>query len=161
MNNLFRAIIMTLGVSLLAGCAQGTATPAVVPATQTAPAIQATSPMDAKVAPGYEALVPVARSFVDQMAAGDFASAVSRFDDTMKTAMPEEKLKATWQQLVAQVGAFKQQTGTQTLDAQSYRVVLVACEFATTQLYTQITFDSQSKIAGLFFAPMQAPTVIK
>ena len=28
-------------------------------------------------------------------------------DDTMKAALPEDKLKATWQTLLGQVGAFK------------------------------------------------------
>ena len=151
MNKLYRIFCLILAACLLAGCAQATAT---------AP-VQTGTPAGAKITPGYEGLVPIATSFVDQMAKGDFASAVSRFDDTMKSAMPEEKLKQTWQQLIGQVGAFKQQNGTQTLDAQKYRVVLVACEFATLQLYVQITFDSQSRISGLYFTPMQGPTAVK
>jgi len=45
--------------------------------------------------------------YVDLLVKGDFAGAVARHDATMRTAMPEPKLRETWQTLEKQAGQFK------------------------------------------------------
>src|SRR5579871_2843067 len=98
-------------------------------------------------------LIPLAKTFVDQMNKGDFTAATQPFDATMHSVMPPEKLNATWQALLGQAGAFKQQVGTHTAKAQGYDIVFVTCEFDQAKVDVKVVFDSQKKIAGLFFLP--------
>ena len=60
------------------------------------------------------ALITAARAFVELLVKKDFTAAVTTFDDTMKTALPEPKLQETWNAVLAQVGAFKQAVKTRT-----------------------------------------------
>lgn len=51
------------------------------------------------------------QEFVKLLAKEDFNGAVGQFDDTMRTALPEPKLRETWQTLQAQAGPFQKQLG--------------------------------------------------
>ena len=144
MKKQFPILPVLLLLGLLAGCAQATPTAS----STAAPAATSTA------APTN--LVPLAQAFVDQLVKGDFTTAASRFDSTMLSAMPEAKLKDTWQQLIAQVGAFQQQTGTRTAEQQGYHIVFVTCQFANQPLDVQVVFNDQSQISGLFFKPAQS-----
>ena len=42
--------------------------------------------------------------FVDLLVKEDFTGAVGRFDPTMKSALPEQKLRQVWQSLQKQAG---------------------------------------------------------
>ncbi|HEX7393286.1 MAG TPA: DUF3887 domain-containing protein [Anaerolineaceae bacterium] len=146
MKNLYRFFAVLILLGLLAGCAQvsgASVTPTVTPA--------------AGSTASFDALIPVAIAFVDEISAGNFAAGVNRFDANMKTVMPEAKLNDTWQQLLGQVGAFQKHTGTLTQEAQGYQIVFVTCEFAKARIYVQVTFNAQGQIAGLYFAPAPAP----
>src|SRR3954464_12131467 len=77
-----------------------------------------TSDAAGNATPGVSAEhVAAAQQFVSQLGSGDFAGAEQTFDPTMKQVMPEAKLKDTWQQLLAQVGAFQRLEGTRTTQA--------------------------------------------
>src|ERR1043166_9845752 len=60
------------------------------------------------VAQTQDDLTSAARAFVELLVKQDFTTAVAQFDDTMKTALPEPKLRETWTAVLAQAGAFKQ-----------------------------------------------------
>ena len=98
-------------------------------------------------------LVASAKTFVDLLAKKDFSNAESYFDDTMKTALPQEKLQETWNALITQAGAFKRQVRTRTEERSGYNVVIVTCEFEKAAVDIQVVFDPAKRIAGLFFAP--------
>ena len=98
-------------------------------------------------------LQALARKFVDLLAAGDFASAVKRFDATLTTALPADKLRDVWKTLNTQAGAFQKQTGARTAKESGYEVVFVACKFEKTVLEAKVVFDESKRIAGLFFVP--------
>ncbi len=158
MKTFFKLISIVAVLSLLAGCAQSTATPTAgtpqATATPTSGAPQATGTTTAD----FTALIPLAQTFVDQLAKGDFAAATGRVDGTMLKAMPEATLKATWQQVLAQAGAFKQSTGTHTATLQGYRVVFVTCQFEKAALDVRVVFNAQDQISGLQFLPVQSST---
>ncbi len=97
--------------------------------------------------------VATARGFVELLAKKDFAGAVSRFDDTMKTAMPQPKLEETWSALLTQAGAFKQQVKTTPEKRGNYTVVHVLSEFQNSSIDIRVVLDVQKRVAGLFFAP--------
>lgn len=99
-------------------------------------------------------LIAAARAFVELLVKKDFTSAVTTFDDTMKTAMPEAKLQETWNAVVAQVGAFKQVVKTRTEKRGAYTIVFVTSDFQNTSLDIKVVFDQANRIAGLFFSPV-------
>ena len=71
----------------------------------------------------------LAKGLVDSLSKQDFASVVNGFDATMKAGLDEAKLKATWDGLVDQAGAFKKQTGVRVAKEQGLDVVYVTCVF--------------------------------
>ena len=139
---------IVLSMVFLGGCkpAQPAAAPTPVPTAQPAAGVDS-----------FQNIIPAAQAFVDQLVQGDFAAAVKPFDAAMLKALPEAKLKDTWQQLLGQVGAFKSQLGTHTDTAQGYRIVYVTCEFENSVIDVQVVFNNQDQISGLFFKPGQRP----
>jgi type IV pilus biogenesis protein CpaD/CtpE len=158
MKNSVRFIIVFILLGLLAGCAQtggASVTPIAVPTVTStvAPVVNST--------PSFDALIPVAVAFVDEISAGNYAAAVSRFDTNMQSVLPEAKLKDAWAQLIAQAGAFQKRAGALTQTAQlGNQIVFVTCEFAKARVYAQVTFNAQGQIVGLYFSPAPSPAQI-
>ncbi len=113
----------------------------------------------------FPALAPLPARSADRSAAGkefvaflarqDFAAAVERYDPAMKAALPEPKLRETWQAVQNQAGRFQRQIGVRTQTVQGYDVVLVTCQFEKATLDTKVVFDANGRVSGLFFAPAQ------
>ncbi len=97
--------------------------------------------------------VEMAKTFVTQMAGGQFDKAVEPFDQTMSQALPAEKLKPIWDGLIKENGAFQRITETRTEKYLQYDMVFVTCEFQHGMLDAKVVFTSGNKIAGLFFLP--------
>ena len=95
----------------------------------------------------------MAKALVAQMAAGQFDKAVEPFDQTMKQALPADKLKEVWDGLTKQYGQLQRATETRTEKIQQYEVVYVTCEFQRGKLDAKVVFSSENKITGLFFVP--------
>jgi len=93
--------------------------------------------------------------FVTLLAKGDSAGAVAQFDDTMKTALPESKLRETWQTLEAQAGPFQKQLGARKITLAGYDVAMVTCKFARMPIDVKVVFDKDGRVGGLFFLPSQ------
>jgi hypothetical protein len=94
-------------------------------------------------------------SFVDLLAKEDFAGAVAQYDSTMKSVLPEPKLRELWQDIEKQAGSFQKRLGTRMEVEQGYQVVFVTCQFERTNLDMKVVFDSQRHVAGLFYFPCQ------
>jgi pimeloyl-ACP methyl ester carboxylesterase len=94
--------------------------------------------------------------FVDLLAKADFAGAVAQYDDAMAAALPEAKLKQTWDLLQNQAGHFKERLHTRTLKSAGYDIALVTCKFERAQLDAKVVFNAQRKVCGLFFVPSKA-----
>lgn len=138
MKNLVQVFSILILVGLLTGCAQVTPSATPLPAASSTPA--------------SNDLIPLAQAFIDQMVKGDFAAATSRFDSAMKTAAPEAKLKDIWGQLITQLGAFKGQTDTRTVEQAGMTSIFVTCEFEKTTVDLNVTFNAQAQIAGFHIA---------
>ncbi|HMF19939.1 MAG TPA: alpha/beta fold hydrolase [Gemmataceae bacterium] len=108
-----------------------------------------------------------ARALVDLLAKEDYAAAGKNFDAAMKKALPPEKLKEVWQGLLESTGPFKKQGKVRMERVKKYDVVFVTIHFARADLDARIVFDSDGKIAGLFFSssksdvPYNAPDYVK
>jgi hypothetical protein len=93
------------------------------------------------------------RDFVDLLAKKDFSTAEERFDATMKSALPEAKLRAVWEDLLTQAGPFQKQVRTRVEKQAGYDVALVTCQFEKKLLDVKVVYDPQKKIAGLWYLP--------
>ncbi len=100
-------------------------------------------------------LVASAIQLVELMVSGNFSSAVARFDATMRTALPEPKLREAWETVLKQAGPFQEQVRTRTLTQAGHDIVLVTCQFERAKLDTRVVLNAQGQVAGLFFAPSQ------
>jgi dienelactone hydrolase len=102
------------------------------------------------------ATVAAAEAVVDQLARGDFAGAAARFDETMRAALPEAKLRAAWEQLVGPAGAYRRRGASRAEAAGALHVGVVPAEFERATLDVRVTLDGEGRVAGLFFAPHAA-----
>ena len=107
--------------------------------------------------PGTEAesIETLARNLVNSLAKGDFKKATENFDETMKKALPAEKLQEAWNSITIQYGPFVEQTGTRRTNILQYDVIFVTCKFEKGTLDTKVVFNGKKQIAGLFFVPSQ------
>jgi fermentation-respiration switch protein FrsA (DUF1100 family) len=136
-------LVFGAALFLLGACAQ---------ASPTETAISSTSAAD------FSQLIPAATTLVNQMVNADFAAATQNFDETMANALPQDKLMETWDQLLTQTGDFQQILGTRTDEVQGYQRVFVTSQFAKGVIDILVVFDSQGKVAGLFFQPGESPS---
>jgi len=95
----------------------------------------------------------MAKDVVSLLVSGDYAKVVKNFDETMKKVLPADKLKAVWDSLIGQVGAFVEQGSVRKEKVLAYDVVFVTCKFEKAVLDTKVVFDNKKRIAGLFFVP--------
>jgi len=98
-------------------------------------------------------VVTLAKKFVEMLSQNNYAGAVATFDDTVRAAMPPDKIQETWNAVISQAGGFKRQVRTRTQKSSGYDIVLVTCEFEKTLLDIKLVFDQSRHIAGLFFVP--------
>ncbi len=121
--------------------------------------ILSASALIALAADGTDGPEPRAQVFVAALVKEDFAGAGKQFDDTMKTALPTEKLQEVWKKIVGQVGSFQKVLRTRTEKKDAYEIVLVTCQFEKAKLDAKIVFDKQGRVSGLFFVPSQAADI--
>jgi uncharacterized protein len=108
----------------------------------------------------WQPLLASAKTLVDQLVSGDTASVAAQFNDQMKAALNEERVKQTMTAVTAQAGAFKSQTATRTQQAQgNFRVVVVVCAFEKATVDVTVVFDTAGKVAGLSLRPAAPPAV--
>ncbi len=94
-----------------------------------------------------------AKDLVNSLASGDYKKAVENFDDTMKKALPTDKLKEVWNSLIVSSGSFIEQIGLRKEKILQYDVVFVTCKFDKSVLDAKVVFNDKQQVAGLFFVP--------
>jgi dienelactone hydrolase len=111
------------------------------------------------------ATVSKSRKFIDQLAKGEYEDAEADFDETMRKVLPPDKLKSEWDQLVKQLGKFKEQGASRVDKTEKHTTVFVLCTFEKLKLETKIVWTKEGKLTGLFFAPpkeeYKAPAYVK
>lgn len=98
-------------------------------------------------------LEAAARYFTNLLAEGNYADAAAMFDPQMAAAFPVAKLKATWEEVIRNVGALQGIKEVRMAQEAGYRIAYVACDFARNPLDMKVVFDAQGRIAGLWFVP--------
>ena len=102
-------------------------------------------------------VTPQARGIVDLLVKQDFAKVFTEFTPAMRAAMPEDRLRATWVALIAQVGAFQQQRGVRLETRGDMRVAIVTCDFERAAIDIQLAFNPAGVLGGWAIRPYAPP----
>jgi len=122
---------------------------AMAPATTPVPGSATTPPSAPAV--DVEAL---ARAAAGAVRDGRHAELVAMFDDTMKAALPLEKLAQSLAVAAMSVGKMKSIGQLESKTRDGYTRVQVTCEHEFyRKVFLRLTFDGQGKIAGMFTVP--------
>ena len=98
-----------------------------------------------------------ARDFVNFLRSEESEKAYSLFNNQMAEAISLEDLRTIWSELEDRVGSYKGIVATKTETEMGYRVIYVTTEFEETELDIKVVFDSEAKIAGLWFIEFYSP----
>ena len=95
-----------------------------------------------------------AQQIVTQLAQGDFAVVEQRLADLIKPLLPVEALRASWQGIEQQVGAFQEQGKTSAVQTPQGLLQVVTCVFERTSLDVNITLNDAGEIVALTITPV-------
>lgn len=90
----------------------------------------------------------LARAIIADLAARQFDKVAARYDEAMINALPADKLAASWDSVIAQVGAFQSITGIEQEERQGYIVIYATCAFAKVSPILVLTFNPKGQFAG-------------
>jgi dienelactone hydrolase len=97
--------------------------------------------------------VQVARTTLERLTKNDATALVSSFDETMRTALPEEKVRGLWQTITSQAGALVK-SGEPRLTAKGdLHIVVIPLTFEKIAATLQVVVDAAGQIAGLNVRP--------
>ena len=83
----------------------------------------------------------------------EYNAFMEKFDATMKSALPLDKLKEARESLDTRLGAFKKQVGSRAEKYQQYDIVYVTWEFEKMTIDFKLVFNQSGQVAGMFFQP--------
>ena len=146
-------LALVLIVPVLVSCGDGdktNPTTSPTPTTTPTPTATATPPQTATPAPTISSdQTSIARSYVEAMASGDYASAEAMGDSAMLAAAPAAIIEQFWQMLVIYNGAF-QSLGDVTPAFSSPRAsVIVPVTFANFIVGLKVLISQEGKVMGL------------
>ena len=95
-----------------------------------------------------------AQEIVTQVARGDFAAVEQRLAEPLKAFLSAETIRATWQGLEQQHGAFQEVGNTSAVQTPQGLVHVVTCIFERGSLDVNIVFNEAGKIIGLTATPV-------
>lgn len=97
-----------------------------------------------------------ARFIVGLIAKGQFDQVEERLADSIKPLLPAEALRASWQGIEQQVGAFQEQGETSAVRIPQGLVHVVTCTFVRASLDVNVVFNATGEIASLTITPVRA-----
>jgi len=89
-----------------------------------------------------------AQQFVSLMAREDYPAAFAQFSQRLKKALPEAELQKNWDDILDQVGRFKEQVKIETRDDRS---LSVTCQFRRGRREVKLGFNSKGEISSVYF----------
>lgn len=129
-------------------------------ATVAAPALAASDPLPADATAGTTDTAPpaatpaaIATGLLDQLDAGDYAGAESRFDARMSAAVPAAKLKELWESLPGQVGAATGRGEPSVSVADGMQLAQILLHYENGELLAQVAIDPEGKVVGFLIKP--------
>ncbi len=95
----------------------------------------------------------VADAFLDRMVHGEFDQARDQFDSPMKSAMPDDSLKETWDVFTGLTGSFIEIVDVRREIAGMFHIVIITCRFERSLEDIKIVVNNAMEVSGLFFLP--------
>src|SRR5256885_7543981 len=99
-------------------------------------------------------MMDTAQQIVTQAAHGDFAAVEQRLAGFIKPLLPVEALRASWQGIEQQVGAFQELGKTSAVQTPQGLVQVVTCVFERASLDVNITLNDAGEIVALTITPV-------
>jgi hypothetical protein len=109
---------------------------------------------DKSGAPNEKAIREKAAELIDRLALADYKAAVGMFDPVLAKRMPGDKLRATWESVVARCGPFHRQVGAKVKVRPTGGSVLVTCAFEKRRHDARIVFNETGSVSFLAFLPI-------
>ncbi|HEV7476043.1 MAG TPA: DUF3887 domain-containing protein [Pyrinomonadaceae bacterium] len=85
--------------------------------------------------------------FLNQLAKGDYAAAIEKFDEKTKKKMTPERMQKIWLALIDTAGSFQKLLETKFKEDKKADVVTLKCQFESGVLYMRLGFDADKKIS--------------
>jgi uncharacterized protein len=99
-------------------------------------------------------MMDTAQQIVTQVAHGDFAAVEQRLAGFIKPLLPVEALRASWQEIEQQVGAFQELGKTSAVQTPQGLVQVVTCIFERASLDVNVVLNDAGEIIGLTITPV-------
>jgi hypothetical protein len=96
-------------------------------------------------------------ALIDNLEQGDFASATSNFDATMKANLGADKLGEFWKQVRSQAGMLQDRGAPQNMMYEGHAVITLPLHFEQGDANAQVACDADGQVAGFFLRPMPVP----
>jgi hypothetical protein len=97
--------------------------------------------------------IAISKSVITSFQKNEYTKIVQSFDETMKTALPAEKLKLVWDDLNNKCGKYQKFSEITEGKIPNYDIVYILCHFEKINLKMKTVFNDKNQIAGLFFLP--------
>lgn len=95
--------------------------------------------------------VALAKQITKDLVAEDFAAIAVHFNERMRQALPQKRLKGVWKNLGVKWGGYRHMIGVRQKKLDVYNVVFVETQFERSLIDIKIVFDPQDHVGGLFF----------
>lgn len=97
----------------------------------------------------------LSKNFIDLLAKERFKEVDTFFTEEVAKALPEHTLESVWKSLVVTLGRFNKILETKITEYGEYKIVVAICDFELATMGIQMTFNKESKMAGLYFLQPQ------
>lgn len=91
----------------------------------------------------------LARSVIEDLAAGNWSRVTDQFDATMRDGLPEESLAAAWAQIIGTAGAFERQGVAEATRTGDVTITNTPLSLEAGDYTARIVFRDDRSIAGL------------
>ncbi|MPN23109.1 hypothetical protein SDC9_170494 [bioreactor metagenome] len=97
-----------------------------------------------------EKVVSLAHEVVTDLNNNDYDAVVAMMNDTMKAALPTDKLSEAWAPVSEQLGAFDSFVKDATSEKDSIATIVVLAKYANANLTFTISFNTDLQLVGLY-----------
>jgi dienelactone hydrolase len=94
-------------------------------------------------------------SVIQNLADGKYKAVYMLFDDSIKDKVSESVLKTSWEQMVSQLGSFREIKGVANDGNDNYKI---RCAFEKGEIIAALSFNKKGKLAYLLFKPIDDTT---
>ncbi len=106
--------------------------------------------------PAAETIESKTTRLVEALSKKRFDVVDQTFDETMRAALPPEKLQVVWQSVEKSAGSFERIESIDVAEKDAHKIALAKTKFERATLVVRVVFDGEGKVAGLFFQPPAA-----